>query len=134
FGVSNYVKLLCDHARSVLKASIRSVSVEEFFRRSEEFIRDSILGRKPEDGGQRSGMQFEENGMRGYDVEVLNVTIGDSAIQQLLQQVQHESVRTTVELSQEERRLTAIRKREQLKQEEARVVAETADLKAKLEI
>lgn len=133
FNVSNYVKLLSDHVRSVLKAAIRSVSVEEFFRRSEDFIRDTILGTKPKEGG-RSGMFFSENNMRIYDVEVLMVAIGDDEIQHLLRQAQHEAVRTSVELAQEQRRLDAQKRREAIKQEEAQAKAETADLNAKLEV
>lgn len=133
FAVSNYVKLLCDHIRSVLKARIRSVKIEEFWPVSEDFVRDTILGKKPE-GGKRPGMQFEENGMSIYDVEVLSVTIGDDAIQQLLTKTQHETVETNIAIGQEQRRLEATTLREQLAREELKAKAETSDFRAKLQI
>lgn len=132
FGVANYVKLLCDHGRSVLKAAIRQMTVEEFFKRSEDFIRDSLLGVKPTDGSKRQGMLFEENGMRVYDVEVLNVIVGDTEIQKLLSTVQHEAVRSSIELAQDHRRLEAAKQREVLKREEANAKAETDEAMTKL--
>lgn len=131
FTVSNYVKFLCDHARSVLKASIRATPIEEFFKRSEDFIRDTVLGMKPEDGSQREGMSFE-NGMRIYDVEVLTVNIGDEQIQHMLAQAQHESVRSSVELAQAQRRLEVQKQHEKIKRDEAEAKALTSEHNAKL--
>lgn len=132
FAVSNYVKLLSDHARAVLKAAIRRTTVEDFFRRSEDFIRDTILGAKPENGS-RPGMAFAENAMRIYDVEVFVVQIGDETIQKLLSSAQHEAVRTSVELAQEHRRLEATKERENLARDTAQAQAETEEFRAKLE-
>ncbi len=133
FGVSNYVKLLSDHARAILKAAIRRVTVEEFYHRSEEFIRDTLLGEKPENG-QRKGMLFTENSMRLYDVEVFMVRIGDELIQKLLSSAQHEAVRTSVELAQERRRLEATKEREEISRETVQAKAETEEFQANLGI
>jgi major vault protein len=133
FAVANYVKLLCDHARSVLKGAVRRTSIEEFNTRSEEFIRGTILGSKPEGGGQRQGMKFDENNMRVYDVEVLSVKIGNELIQNILSAAQHEAVKSSVELAQEQRRLLATKEREDLAREALKVQAETAEFKAKLD-
>jgi major vault protein len=133
FSVSNYVKLLCDHVRSVLKASIRKVGVEQFWPISEDYIRDTILGKKPEDG-ERTGMVFPENGMRVYDVEVLKVLIGDQEIQNLLVSAQHEAVETSISLAQDQRRLEATKKREKITREELQAQAETEEYRGQLEI
>jgi len=133
FSVANYVKLLCDHVRSVVKASIRRVGVEQFWPVSEDYIRDTILGKKPEDGGRR-GMVFEENGMRVYDVEVLKVQIGDQEIQDLLVSAQHEAVETSISLAQDQRRLEATKKRELINREELQARADTQEYRSKLEI
>lgn len=125
FAVANYVKLLCDHARSVLKATIRRTAIEEFYARSEDFIRETILGIKPE-GGQRPGMKF-------YDVEVLQVEIGDETIRGILAKAQHEAVKSSVELAQEQRRLKDTMERENLSQQTAKVQAETSEFKAQLQ-
>lgn len=134
FSVANYVKLLCDHVRSVLKGSVRRASIEEFHARSEDFIRDAILGKKPEDGSQRPGMAFEENSMRVYDVEVLAVTIGDANIQQLLAQSQHTAVRTSIELATARRDLEASRQREEIARLKAAAKDETDKVNSDLEI
>ena len=47
FTVENYVKLLCDHVRSVLKGELRKLSVEDFYSSSTGRIRDLILGPSP---------------------------------------------------------------------------------------
>jgi len=133
FGVGNYVKHLCDHVRSVLKAAIRKIKVEDFWPIGEDFIRDTILGKKPEDGSERTGMVFTENGMVVYDVEVLMVKIGDDSIQSLLVQAQHEAVATSISLASAQRRLEATKRREGLDQQEMKIKAETADIKAKFD-
>ena len=133
FSVANYVKLLTDHVRSVLKARVRSVKIEDFWPVSEDFIRDTILGKKPE-GAKRAGMVFEENGMTIYDVEVLSVTIGDAQIQQLLTKAQHETVETNIALAQAERLLDAAKRREDLQRQELKAKAETAEFRAAIQI
>ncbi len=134
FQVANYVKLLSDHARSVLKSAVRKVTVDEFFVRSEDFVRDSLLGAKPEDGSGRKGMFFEENSMRVYDVEVLNVEIGDPQIQQLLSLAQHQTVETGIRLASAKQQLNATQQSEEIRRLEAEAQASTAEHAAKLTI
>lgn len=133
FSVSNYVKLLTDHVRSVVKAAVRKVKVEEFWRESEGFIRNTILGAKPEDGGKRAGMFFEENGMHVYDVEVLSVNIGDTQIQTLLRHAQHEAVESSIEIARNERRLDSTRRQEELQRQELEARNETSKFRSELE-
>lgn len=133
FSVSNYVKLLCDHVRSVVKASLRKIKIEDFWSASEDHVRNIILGKKPENGS-RPGMVFSENGMRVYDVEVLNVEIGDSDIQNLLVGAQHEAVQTGIALARDERRLDATKRREAIQREELHAKAETTEYQTKLSI
>lgn len=134
FSVSNYVKLLCDHVRSVVKASLRKIRVEDFWSASEDHVRNIILGKKSEDGSPRPGMVFNENGMRVYDVEVLNVEIGDHDIQQLLVGAQHEAVQTGISLARDQRRLDATKRREEIQREELQAKAETNEYQTKLSI
>ena len=126
FGVSNYVKLLTDHVRSVVKGKVRKVTIEEFWASSEDFLRDTILGAKPEEGGGRTGMPFPENGMKIYDVEVLDVHINDGNIQNLLTTAQHEAVASSIELARDERRLDITRRQEELSRAGMRAKAETS--------
>jgi major vault protein len=123
FAVDNYVKLLCDHVRSLLAAQIRRRKVEEIYANAIDLIRDAVLG--PAVEGVRPGLAFADNGMRVTDVEVLDVTVRDDAIRTLLDQAQHAVVRASIDLSNLERQLEATRRREQLSRDEAEVRAET---------
>lgn len=134
FAVSNYVKFLCDHVRSVVKASLRKIKIEEFWAASEGIVRNIILGSKPTDGSRRPGMVFSENGMRVYDVEVLKVEIGDTEIQNLLVGAQHEAVETGISLARDARRLEAVKRREAIQREELQAKAETQQYQSKLAI
>jgi major vault protein len=126
FNIENYVKYLCDHIRSVLRHVAKLHGIEEFKKNCIPIIRDVILGKKAEDGSERSGMAFEENGMRVYEVEVLGVTIGDEHIDQMLRRAQHEAVKQTIDLATQQRKLEATKRHETIEQQIAEVEAETA--------
>lgn len=113
FQVENYVKFLADHLRSLLRATIKQLGLEEFYGRAIEVIRDAILGPKQE----RRGRTFAENGMRVYDVDVLDVSIGDESIGQMLTEAQHQAVRQAITLADEQRELESTRKSEESRQE-----------------
>jgi major vault protein len=131
FSVENYVKFLCDHVRSVLKGRIRRLKVEEFYGASTDVIRDTILGSS--EGGKRSGMRFEVNGMRVADVEVLKVELKDDKIRGLLDQAQHDVVRSNIDLSNARRGLDVLRQKEEVAQQEQQVRATTARLRHEIE-
>lgn len=131
FTVENYVKFLCDHVRSILRHAGKQVGIEEFNNNSIPIIRDAILG-KPADG-KRTGLKFDENGMRVYDVEVLGITIGDERIRQMLVQAQHETVRETLEVANQQRRLVTTQRTQQIEQEIQATLAETKQKKLDLQ-
>lgn len=81
FEGGNYVKLLCDHVRSMVKARVRGFNLRDFYGDSEKILRDLVLGVKPEDGSDRPGLRFEENGLSVYELEVLSVNIEDEDVQ-----------------------------------------------------
>lgn len=130
FNVANYTKLLTDHVRSVLKAAVRRTTIKEFHNAPEDFIRDAILGAKGENG--RPGMNFAENGMSVSDVEVLDVTIGDYQIQELLQAAEHETVRQNIELARQRQQLEARQQQEEIAQATKKAAAETQEFAAGL--
>lgn len=132
FNVENYVKFLTDHLRSMLRAMIKALPLEEFYARSIAVIRDGLLGTAVD--GKRPGRRFEENGMHVYDVEVLDVTIGDVRIGELLTQAQHSAVEQAIRLAAEERRLTAARKTEEVRQAIAEAEAGTVQKALGLQI
>ena len=146
FEVENYVKLLCDHVRSVLKGAVKKFTAETFYNSAVDLLRDTILGPAtrpggdrqqpgpPGENGERPGMHFAENGMHVNDVEVLNVVIGDTRIAQMLDQAQHEAIESTITLARETRGLEVSKKREAIKRGEAEAKAETVKATAALQI
>ncbi len=95
FTVSNYVKLLTQNIRSILRNTIKKVSVDEFQKNGVDLIRDTILGKSVE-GQKRPGRKFEENGMKIYDVEVLQTSIDDQEIDNLLKAVQKKTIQNNL--------------------------------------
>ncbi len=136
FEVENYVKFLCDHVRSVLKGAIKKVSIEQFYGGSIDIIRDVMLGKVKEiDGGAaRPGMHFAENGMHVTDVEILEVSIDDDSIAELLGDAQHEAVQSNIRLLGAQRGLDVTRKQEAIARETAIAQAETRRQLTELEI
>lgn len=120
FAVDNYVKLLCDHVRSVLKGQVRRHAIEEFYAGSTDRIRDIVLG-APDAGGKRPGMAYPANGMRILDVDVHEVALEDDKIRGLLDQAQHDVVRSNIDLSNLTRELGVTRQREAISRETAEI-------------
>ncbi|HYX21149.1 MAG TPA: hypothetical protein VFA98_09935, partial [Thermoanaerobaculia bacterium] len=100
-----------------LKASCKKLGVEEFYRSAIEHVRDSVIGQKPEDGGARPGTSFAENGMRVYDVEVLEVKFLDPSVEQLLVKAQRESITQALEIGAQRRSLDFTRESSSISQE-----------------
>jgi major vault protein len=98
FTVSNYVKLLTQNLRSILRNTIKKVSIEEFQKSGVDIIRNTILGDQNVETKKRIGRKFDENGMRIYDVEVLGTSIDDSNIDQLLKGVQKKTIENNLKL------------------------------------
>ncbi|MHB2021309.1 MAG: SPFH domain-containing protein, partial [Candidatus Xenobia bacterium] len=115
FNVENYVKFLTEHMRSVIPNAIKHHGLEIFYGNAINILRDVVLGPQGADG-KRPGRRFAENGMVVYDLEVLDVKIGDSTIASLLTSAQHTSVEQAISLAQDERRLEVTRKTEEIKQ------------------
>jgi major vault protein len=133
FEVEDYVQLLCDHVRSVLRAAVKRRSVDDVYANAVEVVRDAILGVAP-DGGARPGLGFAENGMRVADVEVLDVTIGDEEIAELLGEAQHQAVEEGIALVRARRGLELIRQREVIARSTAEEEAATRRRRAELDL
>jgi major vault protein len=107
FSVENYVKFMCDHVRSKLRAVVKRHTIKEFLDDSARIIRDAILGAKTE-GTERPGLRFEENGMRIYDVEVLKTKVSDAEIAELLENAQRTTVQHTLTASAKQNELSLV--------------------------
>ncbi|MBI5138745.1 MAG: hypothetical protein HZA95_03025 [Candidatus Vogelbacteria bacterium] len=104
FAVDNYVKLLCDRIRSLVKNAAREVGVEEFIKHHVGITRDTILGVRPEQG-DRPGLTFKECNAHVYDVEVLGVELVDQNVKAMLAQNQLSAVKQALDVAQNERTL-----------------------------
>jgi major vault protein len=133
FDIENYVKFLTDHIRSVLRYAVKKYGIEAFYANAIGIVRDTLLGVANETG-QRTGMMYQENGMHVYDVEVLDVTIQDDDISQLLLRAQHSTVQQTLEIAAEQRALALQQQKEQIAQQMLTASATTQQLQLDIEI
>ena len=131
FDIENYVKFLTDHIRSLIKNAARRYGIEEFNARVIDIVRDTVLGVSVE--SKRPGRSFKENGMHVYDVEVLDIKIGDSQIAQLLVSAQHDAVKQAIDLAQQEKRLEVTKRTEVIQREIDSAKAQTATSRTELE-
>jgi major vault protein len=132
FDAENYVKLLCDHVRSILKGWARRISIEEFYIDPTAIVQDAVLGAKDE-SGKRNGLVFKENGMILHDVEVLGTDVSDESIAQLLNGAQLQSVRSAIELAKAERDLQVLKRKEAITRETVDEQNRTADHRTKIQ-
>ncbi len=123
FALDDYVGFMTDHLRSVIRGVVKKVGIEEFINNQVEIVRNAILGASVEGG--RPGKRFEENGMRVYDLEVLDVHIRDSNVEQLLVASQKEVVKQTLALQAELRKLDLTKQTEDVKRQIAAETKET---------
>lgn len=132
FDIENYVKFLCDHVRSVLKGRIRKVSIKDFWINGADLIRNFVLGESSE-GSKRPGMKFEQNGMRITDVEVLEITIRNDRIAELLQRAEENAVASHISIEEAERDLEKLIRNEEIKRSTLEAEYETETLETELE-
>lgn len=116
FNVSNYVKLMTQHLRSVVRNRVKKINIEEFNNNAADILRDTILG-PAEEGKKRIGKTFEENGMHVYDIEVLNITIGDQEISFYLKDYQKHIVQQNLAMNKLQKDLDNTKKEEAIKRE-----------------
>jgi major vault protein len=117
----------------VLRYAVKKYGIEAFYANAIGSVRDTLLGVANETG-QRTGMMYQENGMHVYDVEVLDVTIQDEDISQLLLKAQHSTVQQTLEIAAEQRALALQQQKEQIAQQMLTASATTQQLQLDIEI
>ena len=123
FDAENYVKLLCEHVRSVLKGVAKKQAIETFYGQSVDITRGAV-----------KAMVFAQNGMVVKDVEVLDVVIDDAGIAALLGAAQHEAVEANIAILRATRSLDLTAKQESITRGEAEARAETRKRLAELDI
>jgi len=130
FDIENYIKLLCDHFRSKVKSAAKHFSIEQLYLNTVDFVRDTLLGKK-ENNKDRPGKTFE-NGMRVYDIEVLDVKIKDKDIEEMLIENQKNVVAQNLKIAKKRKEKDTTIEEEKINQELERARIETSNQKAKL--
>jgi major vault protein len=129
FNVSNYVKLMTQHLRSLVRNKVKKINIEEFNDDAADILRDTILG-PAEEGKKRAGKTFAENGMNVYDIEVLNITIGDSDISYYLKDYQKHIVQENLKINKLEKDLVITKRIEEINRQTLEETAKTDDVRA----
>lgn len=122
FNHENYVQMMCEHLRSLVRSRCRASAVAELWPQLPAVVRDTILGEKPAEGA-RPGRLFAENGAHVTEVEVLTATIDDEQIAQLMHRVQTEQVTLQIGDRQAQERLASARLRDEVMRQEAELRA-----------
>jgi major vault protein len=138
FNVENYVGLLCERCRSILRGVAKRMSIRDFMADSVTVVRDALLGEKPvvEVGGEenepgqpvlgaRPGLTFDENDMHLYDIEVLDTRIGDGSIAEEITRAQHAIVTNEIGLDQDRQSLALTLARQEIQQKVDAAIAQT---------
>jgi major vault protein len=112
WNVENYVKFMCDHMRSLLKAAAKEIGIEQLYANPLPFVRQVVLGGKDKDA---PGTEFEENGMKVSDVEVLDTVLNDGEVAMLLKNTQKATVQRSIMLADQRRGYEATKEQEAIK-------------------
>lgn len=116
FSVANYVKLMTQHLRSIVRNRVKKINIEEFNNDAADILRDTILGQADE-GKKRPGKIFTENGMQVYDIEVLGISIGDDDISFYLKDFQKHVVKKNMEINKLKKEFDNTKEEERIKRE-----------------
>ena len=116
FDIADYVKVLTEHCRSRLRNAAKQYNIQQLYSNTAAIVRDSLLGVKPENG-DRPGLPFDQNGMRLYDVDVLEVAIDDHDVANLLNQATYDTLMGVVALTAEQEKATRTATLEELRRQ-----------------
>ena len=142
FVVENYVKFLTDHMRSFIRNVVKQHDLKPFYASAMDIIRDAIL-READEDSRRPGREFEENGMRIYEVDNLRIQIEDKSIERLLVDTQRDAVEKTLLLERKEKDLEVTKRTEAIDQEitgiksttlQKQIDLKTAEIKKQIEM
>jgi major vault protein len=131
FNHVNYIQVMVEHLRSLLRARCRSMALSQLWPRLPDFVRDTILGDKT-DKKARPGRIFEENGTHVTEVEVLTSTIEDKSIAELMQRVQTQSVTLQIGDRQAQEQLISAKLRDEIAQKTQELNTAAREREAKL--
>ncbi|MCO5166410.1 MAG: hypothetical protein M9894_08600 [Planctomycetes bacterium] len=116
FNHENYVQVLCEHLRSLVRSRCRTMQLSELWPKLTAVIRDVVLGDRVEGEG-RPGRLFKDNGMLVTEVEVLTAEILDPQIAALYHSVQRQIVSLQIGDREAQAQLASSRLRDEVEKE-----------------
>jgi hypothetical protein len=133
FNHVNYIQVMCEHLRSLIRSRCRSLSLSALWPQVPNLVRDTILGEKPSPAAVRPGRVFAENGSTITEVEVLSSTIEDKEIAALMQRVQTQSVTLQIGDRQAQEMLSSAKLRADVEKQNQVLKLEARERDARLE-
>ena len=130
FNHENYVGMVVEHLRSLVRRNCRQMSLTELWPRIPDVVRDIILGERTDEG--RRGRLFDENGLWVTEVEILESVILDDEIGEYLETVQRESVSLQISDRQVSEKLRSEKLRHQIELERMEMKREANERSAGL--
>jgi hypothetical protein len=97
FNHMNYVQLLANQLRSLLRGNLRKIDFLTLWPKLEDEVRDIVLGTKGSEDGERKGRTFDlDNGMHIMQVDVIESECMDHRIAEKMREVQASSVALSI--------------------------------------
>ena len=132
FSVSNYVKLVCDRMRSIIKNIAKRYTIKEFNDGYIDIIRNAVIDYDENNPEQEWGRFFPENGMRILDCDVLAMNIQND-IAEIFSEHQNNLVEQQLSLAAAEQRVLIAQKLAEAEQLENEVKTQKIINKMNLE-
>ncbi|MCX6745159.1 MAG: hypothetical protein NTX82_06570 [Candidatus Parcubacteria bacterium] len=134
FLYKNYVWMLASNARSRLRNAAEQVSFAVLKDSISEFVRNVILGKKPEGVAHRPGLPFETCNLRVTEVEVLDWVVDDPEIAKALATANKAAVNREIQVGEEKSALEAEQAKDQIAVEKAALVLRQTKRSAETEL
>lgn len=132
FNEKNYIKLLTDRVRSVIRDMGIEQGISDLYARHSSLVKDVLIGKETD--GNRPGMTFSSNGMIMDDVEVTEFTILDNEIRHSIISAQQKSLQYAITDSLRKQELENLKSREEHVQETIKIEAETVSVRHENEL
>lgn len=111
FNTDDYVGILTDRMRSIVRTSIRNTNIETLNENYMQIVSKEILG---EDG---EGYIFDENGMRIHAVEIIEFKISNDDINRKLITSRHDTIGAAIEVKNLVTKLNYNKERDELQKQ-----------------
>lgn len=106
FDIEDPVGFMTDNMRSIIHHEVAKAGIREFYKNYTAIVRTVVLGGTT---GDRPGRVFDENGMRIYDVDVLELSFEDDAIAALFEEAAKAAFKDELHVTREQRQFELLR-------------------------